>query len=120
MQGSLLAAENNLQLVATDLPMESFGIFITSRSQAVVPLFGGGNGTLLLGSPVDRFVGPGQVLNSGALGSFRLAIDLNAMPLQSSPVAVQPGETWYFQAWHRDVDPVATSNLTNAVGVTFL
>jgi hypothetical protein len=30
-----------------------------------------------------------------------------------------PGETWYFQAWHRDANPTLTSNFTDAVSITF-
>ena len=33
------------------------------------------------------------------------------------PVAVQPGDTWNFQAWYRDIGN--TNNFTDAVAVTF-
>jgi hypothetical protein len=33
---------------------------------------------------------------------------------------VVPGETWYFQAWHRDlVGGTATTNFTDGLEVTF-
>ena len=35
-------------------------------------------------------------------------------------VMVQPGDTWHFQAWHRDASGgQTTSNPTDAVAVTF-
>ncbi len=30
------------------------------------------------------------------------------------------GDTWNFQCWYRDNNPVPTSNFTDAVSVTFL
>ena len=83
---------------------------------------GGSQGNLCLGGNIGRFVGPGQVMDSGASGSFAMTVNLNAMPAPtlSGTVAVQPGDTWNFQAWHRDsVGGMATSNFTDAVSVTF-
>ena len=59
-------------------------------------------------------------MNSGSTGSFSLALDLTAMADPANPVAVQPGDTWNFQAWYRDANPGPTSNFTDAVSVTFL
>ena len=53
--------------------------------------------------------------SSGTAGAFSLGIDLTAIPT-GPPSAVQPGETWHFQAWFRDG---ARSNFTDAVAVTF-
>ena len=33
--------------------------------------------------------------------------------------AVLAGETWYFQGWHRDLDPTPTSNFTSVLEVAF-
>lgn len=41
------------------------------------------------------------------------------MPRTMGFVAVQPGDIWYFQAWHRDANPGPTSHFTDAVSVTF-
>ena len=111
----------SLELTATLLPQNSFGFFLTSQSQGDVLNAGGSQGTLCLGGSIGRFVGPGQVMNSGPSGSFTMSVDLNAVPAATPTgvVAVQPGETWNFQAWHRDVNPAATSNFTDAVSVTF-
>ena len=48
-----------------------------------------------------------------------LSIDLSAMPM-NPPTAVQPGETWNFQAWYRDqVGGQPTSNFTDAVRIQY-
>jgi hypothetical protein len=41
------------------------------------------------------------------------------MPTPTGLVPVAPGETWHFQAWYRDANPGATSNLTDNHSVTF-
>jgi hypothetical protein len=40
------------------------------------------------------------------------------MPMQPM-VAVQPGDTWCFQAWYREVLPIQGSNFTDALSVQF-
>ncbi len=32
---------------------------------------------------------------------------------------VQAGEPWNFQVWYRDQNPTSSSNMTNAVSLTF-
>ncbi len=114
-------ATGALELTATLLPQNSFGFFLTSQAQGNVVSAGGSDGTLCLGGSIGRFVGPGQVMNSGVSGSFTMTVDLNAVPAATPTgvTAVQPGETWNFQCWHRDVNPTATSNFTDAVSITF-
>ena len=49
-----------------------------------------------------------------------LALTLASTPTPTGPVAVVAGDTWRFQAWHRDTaGGVATSNFTDGVAVTF-
>jgi hypothetical protein len=111
---------NDLTLVADWLPQSSFGFFLTSRTQTHVVGPGGSQGDLCVGGLIGRFVGPGQILSSGTAGSISLAIDLTRMPQPAGSVAAQAGETWNFQAWHRDANPTPTSNFTDAVSVLFL
>jgi hypothetical protein len=118
--GSNTLVANDLTLVANWLPQSSFGYFLTSRTQTHVVGPGGSQGDLCVGGLVGRFVGPGQILSSGTAGSISLAIDLTQMPQPAGSVAAQPGETWNFQAWHRDANPTPTSNFTDAVSVLFL
>lgn len=118
--GSPFAADNDVSLLATDLPPASFGFFVTSTASAFIPNPGGSDGTLCLGGSIGRFVGPGQVLQASPGGVFSLTLDLTQQPTPTGFVAVQGGESWFFQAWHRDFTGVVTSNFTSALQVDFL
>ncbi len=118
--GSASVSQNNLALVAGDLPLNAFGFFLTSQAQGFVANPGGSQGNLCLGGSIGRYVGPGQILSSGAVGAFTLALDLTQTPTPTGLVAIAAGETWNFQAWHRDaVGGVATSNFTDGISVQF-
>ncbi len=119
--GNPVAAGNNVTLEASDLPLNSFGFFLTSQTQGFVANPGGSQGNLCLGGAIGRFVGPGQIQNSGTAGSISLLLDLTLMPQPTGPVAVVAGETWNFQAWYRDaVGGSAVSNFTNGTELMFL
>ena len=118
--GSRVVALNGLVLEASNLPQSSFTIFLTSRTQGYVPNPGGGLGHLCIVGAIGRYVGPGQIQNSGTAGAVSLALDLTRHPTPSGLVAVSPGETWNFQAWYRDsAGGAATSNFSDALEVTF-
>jgi hypothetical protein len=118
--GNNAVLANAVQLSVSQLPQNSFGFFLTSRTQGFIANAGGSQGNLCLSGSIGRFVGPGQIMNSGPMGSFSLPVDLNGVPTPTGPVAVTPGDTWNYQAWFRDaVGGVATSNFTDALGVTF-
>jgi len=120
-EGSPSVAANNVTLTVSDLPANSFGFFLTSTTTANVPNPGGSQGTLCLGGAIGRFVGPGQIKNSGAGGTFSLVLDLTQQPSPTGFVSVQPGESWNFQAWHRDfVAGSVTSNFTDGLSISFL
>jgi hypothetical protein len=75
---------------------------------------------LCLGGGIGRYVGSGQIKNSGAGGAFQLALDLTQTPTPTGLVTVVAGDTWNFTAWHRDaVGGSVTSNFTDAVSITF-
>jgi hypothetical protein len=117
--GSNAVGANDITLVAGTVSLHSFEFFLTSRDQGNVFPVSNSQGRLCLGGFIGRYVGPGQVKNSGSMGTFSLALDLSAMAHPFSPVSAQPGQTWHFQAWHRDANPTLTSNFTDAVSVTF-
>ncbi len=71
----------------------------------------GSSGVICLGTNIGRYNG-----NVGQGPSFSLQVDLTAMPV-NPPVAVQPGDSWNFQCWYRDIGN--TNNFTDAVSVTF-
>ncbi len=111
--GSPAVAQNNLTLVSTGLPTNKLGYFLMSDAQGDVPLFGGGQGDLCLGSPVIRFAG--NVLSTG-IGDLSFQPDLTNLP---AGTVFQPGETWNFQLWFRDKNPIWTSNTSNGLCVEF-
>lgn len=119
VQGNNSAQANFARLAASNLPLHSVGYFITSET-AVAPMpVANSVGVLCLGGSIGRFNGPGQVLDSGASGGFTLPLDMSSVPGPTGPVAIMQGETWSFQAWHRDLVVGPTSNFTSAVSVTF-
>ncbi|MEM1450284.1 MAG: hypothetical protein AAF726_21570 [Planctomycetota bacterium] len=118
--GSVLVARNNVVLQATDLPNQAFGYFLTSQTQGFNMMPGGSAGNLCLDGAVGRYVGAGQIQNSGAVGAFDLAIDLTQHPQPTGFVSVMPGETWNFTTWHRDsMGGSATSNFTDGLRIVF-
>ena len=117
--GSAVVMKNDVTLVASGLPQNTIGFFLTSRSQGLVIGPGGSQGNLCLGGAIGRFAAPGQIQSSGADGQIVLSIDLAAVPTPSGLANVIAGETWNFQAWYRDSNPGSTSNFTDAVSVTF-
>jgi len=118
--GSATAAANDVTLSASALPANAFGFFIASRMQGLVAMPGGSQGNLCLGGAIGRYVGAGQIKNSGQTGTISLVLDLTQTPTPTGFVVVAAGETWNYQAWHRDsVGGMATSNFTNGVSVDF-
>jgi probable HAF family extracellular repeat protein len=117
VRGLPLATLDTLRLEAVLLPQNSFGFFLASRAPGFAANVPNSQGNLCLAGAIGRFVGPGQIQNSGANGAFALDIDVSALPTPTGPVAAQMGETWYFQAWFRDANPNPTSNLSDAVRV---
>lgn len=104
-----------LELVATDLPPGEPGILLVSRQKGFVPFVGGGEGNLCLGGTIGRYA---EVWSVPADGRVLRTVDLEAIPTPFGTVAAVPGETWHWQAWHRDHHPGPTSNLTDGLAVT--
>lgn len=119
--GSDTPADNDLTLVASQLPNQSVGYFLVSATQGFVANAGGSMGNLCLSGEVGRFSAPGQIKATDFGGEIALPIDLGHLPTPVGAVAVQAGQTWNFQLWHRDNDPAGptTSNFTRALSVTF-
>jgi len=118
--GSTLVSDNAVNLELTDLPLNQTVLFVNSRETILVANPGGSQGDLCIGSlALGRH--SNDVLDSGATGTASLTLDLANVPTNLGRTAVVAGETWYWQAWYRDVDGggAPTSNLSSAVGVTF-
>lgn len=119
-EGSRFVVDNDVRLAASELPMSAFGFFLTSRTQGFIANPGGSQGNLCLSGSIGRYVGPGQIQNSGAQGRIGLAIDLASHPTPTGPVGVVAGDTWNFTCWYRDsVGGVATSNFADGLELSF-
>jgi hypothetical protein len=116
--GSPELALNNLTLHASSVASQQWSYFLMSQNQASVPDFGGSQGVLCLGAPIVRFImpGTGQVNQTSVAGERSYALDFNVLP---QGIVFQPGDTWNFQLWFRDLNPGATSNTTDGVTVMF-
>ena len=118
--GSSQVVADDLTLQAHSIPVGSFGFFILSETTVPPTVSGGSSGQICLGGSIGRFIAPGQVIAAGISGVISLAVHPSALPTPSGTVAANPGETWYFQLWHRDaIGGQTTSNFTDAVAVTF-
>ncbi|MCP5021276.1 MAG: hypothetical protein GY930_05830 [bacterium] len=120
-RGSLQASANNVTLVASDLPHDRFGYFLVSRGQGVLQNPAGSWGHLCLAGahPIGRLNEISSIGFSQG-GRFEIPIDLTNLPEPPGYSPVQAGETWNFQAWHRDiVAGQSGSNLTNGLEITF-
>jgi hypothetical protein len=121
VDGSVEVQAGNTQLAADQLPAQAFGYFLVSRVNQIILPPGGATQILCLGGPIGRLAGPGQILNSGSSGQVHLTIDPRQLPTPTGPVSAQPGETWYFQYWHRDSmhQPGVYTGFTEAARVQF-
>jgi hypothetical protein len=110
VSGSAAAADDLLYLNAFQLPPDQFGYFLASQTQGFVAGPGGSQGNLCLGGQIKRFAA--QIDSTGPEGRLTIPVDTAAVPILA-------GESWNFQAWHRDLNPGPTSNFTGAVSATF-
>ena len=112
----VLGAFPELTLMATGLPTTSVGFFLASSAQGFIANPGGTQGNLCLSGSIGRiYNGPGAFASASS-GMMSVSFNPAALPQIGGNVAIQPGETWNFQAWYRD-NP--TPNFTNGLSVTF-
>ena len=119
--GSGEVARNDLTLHATFLPQDAVGVFLVSQSRAYVPMAYGGRRTLCLGGDVRRLSGAPFSASSHGCGGWcsyvgSATVDLTSMPTSAGSIAVQPGETWIFQAWFRESNPSPDQQLHGRCG----
>ncbi len=110
--GSTSVAAGDLTLEVTNLPVDAFGFFLVSQSTNF-NTFSVGDGNLCVDSPIFRW---GPVLDSGPLGQVTRVSDLTDLPPM---MTIEPGDTWFFQYWSRDANPVVSSNTSNGASVWF-
>ncbi len=118
--GSSAVSGNDVTLVGSGLPPHQMSVLVTSQTQDFVPNAGGSTGDLCLGGMIGRFKAPSQVMTTDAGGTMTIPIDLTALPTPMGATGVLAGQSWNFQAWHRDGFPgFPSSNFTSAIEITF-
>lgn len=116
--GSVSVAANDLTVEAMSLPPGQTTLFLVSATQGFARKFGGSRGNICIGGSIGRMLG--QIQPADALGRAVAQIDASAIAQPQGAVPILAGDTWNFQAWHRDVvGGIAVSNFTDAVRVTF-
>ena len=115
--GSPDPLDDDVRLLTVGMPRNFVGFYLTSRVQDQVPLAGGSQGTLCLGSGIGRFSNSslGQIKFSGEAGRVELDTEqgewtTQAIPSGTGPYAADVGVTTNFQLWFRDRNPDRTSN----------
>lgn len=117
--GSRSVATNGLVVTVAEAPPGQFAALLVGQVfQTSVPA--GSAGVLCLGAPFALFRGPGEIRPIDPSGTFRLTVDLSAIPSATGSQVAQVGQTWLFQGVFRDPSPQGASNLSPAVAVTFV
>ncbi|MFT7676131.1 MAG: hypothetical protein ACI8QC_000098 [Planctomycetota bacterium] len=100
-----------------DVTPSQFGYLLAALSPTSINLPGGSAGRLCV-SGAGRYTN--MVQSSGINGTYSTIIDPMHLPQPMGNVSAAPGETWYFQYWHRDfINGMPTSNFSNAARLTF-
>lgn len=119
--GSAVAADNDVFLLSTQLPANSFGYFICSVQFGNPVMPPASQGFICLGGSIGRYSALQQIRRTGPSGTFGLELDLTQTPQPTGLVPVVGGQTWYYQTWFRDaVGGVTTSNFTDATRIQYL
>lgn len=111
---------DNVTLVADQLPPQAAVMFLNARAAGFTPNPGGSLGDLCLSGTIGRYARPSEVRTASATGLAALPLALASTPSGGAVISILAGETWYFQAWHRDVAAgQATSNFTGSISLVF-
>lgn len=118
--GSIVASNGDVTLMTSGLPANQFGIYVASMTQGFnMGTFGTSNGNICLGGVIGRFTLAHQIVSSGATGEFSLVVPTSNVPQGNGGVTIMPGDTWNFQAWHRDIVGLG-SNFSDGLEITFI
>ncbi|MCP3915934.1 MAG: hypothetical protein GY711_10300 [bacterium] len=115
--GSPAVLDQDLTLIAEDLPAGEFGYFLVGANQGSFQP-PGSQGILCLACGFHGCGGIGRFNQAGFIiqgPSGSISVDLTSLPT-SPPTAIQPGDTWNFQCWFRDQ---GSSNFTDAISILF-
>lgn len=121
--GTTSVVADDLVLLAHDLPVGEFAIFIAAQGHQSMPF---ADGRLCVGGPgykTVRYTAPTLVPATGALrlGPGLVALSNSNHVGLPAIVGIDAGESWFFQTYYRDAaGPCGTgANLSNAVALTF-
>jgi len=114
--GKRSVAENDVTLRVSQAPPGQFGLFIVSDTEGFTAGIGGTNGNLCIGGEIGRYTTI-ETIDPG--GFVVRSIDLTQIPRASSLAAVQAGETWRWQFWHRDTPAAGDGNLSRGCHILF-
>lgn len=119
LTGSADLADQDLTLNLRGAPPVQTVLYLNSREMGMIANPAGSQGNLCIAGPsLSRMLG--AITSADASGASTLPIDLASIETNNGPVAALSGETWFWQAWYRDIaNGAATSNFSSAVGVTF-
>ncbi len=116
-EGSDVLVDEQLTMLATDLPQFVNGFLISSTQFVPFSTSPPPGNNLCLRGGIGRHVD--AIRNSGREGAMAIPVDLLSMPLpMGASVAAMVGEAWAFQVWHRDIGGSAgLSSFTEGVSV---
>ena len=110
--GSTSLSAGDLALEVTELPANSFALFLMGPEGAATPV---GDGLLCIGAGIARIA---PAVQSGPSGIARLDFDTTLPALRCYAPLV--GDSVVFQLWYRDVGPMGPgSNLSGGLSVSF-
>ena len=94
--GSTSVSANDFGLLATNAPVNSFGLFFYGPDRAMSPF---GDGSLCVGGTIQRLLMPIQI---DAAGTAALSVDITEPSIALGPNPIESGSTYSLQFWFRD------------------
>ena len=111
--GSPVVSDDDMTLVAFDLPANTSQFFFIGTAQQDFMI---GNRRICVGGNIGRYSQFAGLTD--AFGYAQLEISPSLLPGNPAYTPL-PGDTVFFQCWHRDLMTAVSSNMTDAVAVTF-
>ena len=119
-RGTASVTSDDLQVVATQLPTNTAVLFLLANTFRRVEFM---DGLLCIGGPMSKIYRLPPIMNSGSDGTATYGPGLVAAsntPMVPITGGIHAGETWYLQAYFRDMGSCANgANTSNAISVTF-
>ncbi len=104
-------------LQASGMPLNQFGYFLVGHNAFTAVTPPGSQGRLCVsGGILGRYNRSSEIRFTGTTGGFELPMDPTAIRSNAADVVGLSGQTFNFQAWHRESG--GSSNFTNAVSLT--